>query len=201
MKNNPIRQEVGSSAAMKEKGFVLITALIILLVLTILGIALFRGFGLEQKIAGNTREKTRARNAAQSAIQYAEWWLMQGNNATQTQQTCPTLLNANLNQGAVCETPLAQTTAQLTQVPWSINGTPVGTVYTPPGFSVNGLAGGANTYYAAPRFYIYLVGSSANGQGLIYRIDAVGYGGTPDAVAVIEANFEMGTGVNNLGAE
>lgn len=200
MKNNSICPEAETAAAIKEKGFVLITALIILLVLTILGIALFRGFGLEQKIAGNTREKTRARNAAQSAIQYAEWWLMQGNNATQT-QNCNTLLNANLNQGAVCTNPLAQTTAQLTQVPWNVNGTPVGTVYTPPGFSVNGLAGGANTYYAAPRFYIYLVGSSANGQGLIYRIDAVGYGGTPDAVAVIEANFEMGTGVNNLGAE
>ena len=200
MKNSLRYPETSLPGAIKEKGFVLITALIILLVLTILGIALFRGFGLEQKIAGNTREKTRARNAAQSAVQYAEWWLMQGNNATRTED-CDSLLNANLNQGAVCTNPLAQTTVQLTQVPWAINGTPVGTIYTPPGFVLNGLSGGANTYYAAPRFYIYLVGSVPNSQGLIYRIDAVGYGGTPDAVAVIEANFELGTGVNNLGAE
>ena len=178
----------------------LITALIILLVLTILGIALFRGFGLEEKIAGNTREKTRARNAAQSAIQYAEWWLMQGNDATQT-QVCDTLLNANLNQGAVCTNQLWQTVPSITQVPWTVNGKPVGVVYTPPGFSVTGLAGGTNAYYAAPRFYISLVGMAADGQGNIYKIDAVGYGGTPDAVAVLESTFELGTGVNNLGAE
>lgn len=184
----------------KEQGFVLITALLILLVLTILAISLFRGFGLEQKIAGNTREKTRARDAAESAIQYAEWWLRQGNNSTDT-QTCDSLLNANLNEGAVCTNALASEVVNVTSVPWTINGKAVGVQYTPPGFNVDGLSGGADEYYAAPVFYINLVGMAADGQGMIYRIDAVGYGGTPDAVAVLEATYELGTGVNNLGAE
>ena len=178
----------------------LITALLLLLVLTILGISLFRGFGLEEKIAGNTREKTRAREAAQSALQYAEWWLTQGSNSTQT-TNCTQLLNANAGQGAVCTNQLSISVTNVTDVPWIINGAQVGVSYTPPGFVVDGAAGGENDYYAAPRFYISELGMAADGKGIIYQIDAVGYGGTPDAVAVLQSTFELGSGVSNLGGE
>jgi type IV pilus assembly protein PilX len=62
----------------------LISALLLLLVTTALGIAMFRSFGLLEHIAGNTREKQRALHAAESARTYAEWWLSgnQGLNAT-----------------------------------------------------------------------------------------------------------------------
>ena len=36
---------------------------------------MFRSFGMQEKIAGNMREKQRALQAAVSAEQYAEWWL------------------------------------------------------------------------------------------------------------------------------
>ena len=40
---------------------------------------MFRSFGLDEKIAGNMREKHRALTAAETAEQYAEWWLSNGN--------------------------------------------------------------------------------------------------------------------------
>ena len=38
------------------RGMVLVTALLMLVVVTILGLAMFRSFGLDEKIAGNLRE-------------------------------------------------------------------------------------------------------------------------------------------------
>ena len=68
--------------AFHQKGFVLIAALIFLLVLSIFSIAMFRGFGLQDKVAGNIREKERAFHAAESNLEYAEWWLIQGSADT-----------------------------------------------------------------------------------------------------------------------
>src|SRR6267154_1467163 len=62
-----------------QRGMVLVSSLLLLVVVTILAIGMFRSFGLDEKIAGNTREKQRALQAAVSAQQYAEWWLSVGN--------------------------------------------------------------------------------------------------------------------------
>ena len=67
----------------RQSGMVLITALLLLIVVTILADGMFRSFGLDEKIAGNMREKHRALNAAETAEQYAEWWLANGGNGTQ----------------------------------------------------------------------------------------------------------------------
>ena len=58
-----------------QHGMALITGMLLLIVLTILAMSMFRGYGTQQKIAGNVREKNRAVSAAVSAQQYAEYWL------------------------------------------------------------------------------------------------------------------------------
>jgi Tfp pilus assembly protein PilX len=51
------------------------------------------------------------------------------------------------------------------------------------------------SYYSAPRFYITDLGKSASvGQPEVYKIDAAGWGGSADAVAVVEATFDVYTG-------
>ena len=67
-----------------QRGMALIASLLLLVVITILGIAMFRSFGLQEIVAGNTREKTKALQASESAEQYAEWWLTENGavNAT-----------------------------------------------------------------------------------------------------------------------
>lgn len=189
-----------ASKGSKEHGFVLIASLLILIVVTILGLSLFRGFNVQEQIAGNTREKNRARHAAESALQYAEWWLQQGSNAG-VFTNCTGMLNANINQGQVCTNNLSTVVADVTAVPWKAGTGDIGVQYTPPGLTVTGVSGGQNGYYAIPRFYVSLVGPSADGQGTLFRINSMGYGGTPDAVAVLESTYEVGTGVRDLGGQ
>jgi Tfp pilus assembly protein PilX len=38
-------------------------------------------------------------------------------------------------------------------------------------------------------FYVTDLGQSAAGPGEVYQIDATGWGGTPDTVAVVESTF------------
>ncbi|MBW8079530.1 MAG: hypothetical protein GJU76_15975, partial [Gallionella sp.] len=59
-----------------QRGMVLITTLLLLLVITILALAMFRGVGLENRIAGNVLDKQRALQSAESAQQYAQQWLI-----------------------------------------------------------------------------------------------------------------------------
>lgn len=184
--------------SLTERGFVMVSSLLLLLVVTIIAISMFRSFGIEERIAGNMREKHRALQAAESAQQYAEWWLTSGDNANQT-FNCNVLQNANLNQGQVCLNTLQTSVADVTAVPWQIGGVDVGVDYTPPTMNVAAVSA-FGTYIQQPRFYISLLGASATGQGNVYQINAVGYGGTANAVAVVESTYLVAAGVKDLGA-
>jgi len=52
------------------------------------------------------------------------------------------------------------------------------------------------SYYATPQFYVQYLGQTTN--GVIYQIDAQGYGGSPDTVAVVESTYIVQSGVKNL---
>jgi len=176
-----------------EAGIVLVTSLLLLVVVTILALSMFRSFGIEEKIAGNSREKHRALQAAESAQQFAEWWLTSGNNVNLV-GVCAGTLNANAAQGRVCTNVLPTVVANgVTTVPWIVGGAEAGVIYKPPALTVN-TAGGAGAYYGAPRFYISQLGGAPTGSGTIYQIDAWGYGGTPNAVAVVESTYLIQTG-------
>ncbi len=181
-----------------QKGFVLITALLLLVVVTIIGVSMLRSFGVQQRIATNLREKRRALNAAETAQQYAEWWLSTGNNAATNPITCAALLNANLGQGQVCANILPASVGNVTTVPWVLNGLPVGVTYTPATMTISAAAA-AGTYVTPPVFYISSLGTAADGLGQVFQVDAVGYGGNSSAVAVVESTFEVSQGVVNRG--
>lgn len=191
---------VRPSPRSREAGIVLVTSLLLLLVITLLALSMFRSFGMQEKIAGNLREKHRALQAAESAQQYAEWWLQNSNNINSVLICTATVINANAGAGQVCTNSLtAQGVADVTAVPWKVGGNEIGVSYTPPGMTVS--AGGAtNTYAGAPRFYITLVGAAASGKGNIYKVDAWGYGGDPNTVAVVESTYLVEPLIVDLGA-
>jgi type IV pilus assembly protein PilX len=198
----------GSAAG--QQGMALVSSMLLLLIVTILVVTMFRSFGIQEKIAGNVREKERALHAAESAEQYAEWWLTFGNNLVTGAVTCGApQLNANAGEGQICSNTLALRGAQptlninVTQVPWTIagpGGGPVGVTFLPTGMTI-GAGGTSNNplYFATPVYYIADVGVAADGQGEAYQIDAVGYGGSTNAVAVVESTYEVAKGVQNLG--
>ncbi len=192
-------------ACVRQRGIVLISSLLLLLVVTILALAMFRSMGLGEKIAGNVREKQRALHAATVAQQYAEWWLSTSGIATPT-QTCSTPASANASAANVliCNAPLDNSPATL---PWTSAGAPVGFTYYPNftgatatnmSFVPDASGSSSNSYYSSPAFYISYVGPAMDGGGNVYKIDAVGYGGNALSVAVVESTYEIGSAVKDL---
>jgi len=181
----------------RQRGMALISSLLLLVVVTILALSMFRSFGVEEKIAGNVREKQRALHAAESAQEYAEWWLTQAGSVGPA-TACTALLSANLNEGQICNTSIVAGNDHrlIAQVPWPA----VGVSINPNNLlTVAPTGAAAETYYATPQFYIYDHGPSAAGLGEIYQIDALGYGANPNSVAVVESMFAVSSGVKDLG--
>src|ERR1700755_151106 len=174
-----------------QSGMVLVTSLLLLVVVTIIALSMFRSFGIQEKIAGNMREKQRALQAAISAEQNAENWLSNTGNAVPI--TCTNLLNANIGQGQICANKLPAVVADFTNsdnLPWASGGAPIGVQFLPPGMVLSATKSPnhsnlANPSYArTPAYYISDMGPSADPSlGEIYQVDAVGYGGSLDTVA------------------
>ena len=187
-------------AAAPERGFALITSLLLLFIITILALSMFRGFATQEHIAGNLREKERALHAAVSAQQYAEWWLTQGNNSALGSVACTAgTLNANASEGQICNTTMLA--ANVTTVPWAIQTQylPTG-LCAPPATCTSGAGGtGDPPYFAEPAFYIADVGVAGDGAGEAYQIDAYGYASAVGTVAVVESTYEVQQGVVNRG--
>jgi len=200
-----------------QLGVVLITSLLLLLVVTIMALSMFRSFGIQEKIAGNVREKQRAVQAAASTLQYAEWWLGAQSNApvavsayaaASADVACAGLVSANAGQGQICNNTLASNGVSAASVPWTIPGAgggPIGVSYLPTGMGANGaLCTGnnclsADVYYDVPRFYIADMGSYGR-SGELYQVDAYSYGLSADTIAVVESTVAVSCLVCNPGA-
>ncbi len=166
-----------------EQGFILVASLVILLVLTMLGVTMFRGSGLNEKIANNMKEKGRALQMAQSALHHAEYLLLTNGAQMVTSVNCSGVMTAP----TICQAP-AVTIQDSATGPSLSNGY---ADTNAPGYS-------SSTYYAAPQFYIRFLGPTATGNGMIYDITALGYGGNPSAVAVVENTYQITSKVNAL---
>jgi type IV pilus assembly protein PilX len=175
----------------QARGMVLVTSLLLLVVVTILAVGMFRSFGIDEKIAGNVREKQKALNAAETAEQNAESWLSLGLNTGAV--TCAAPMVA-ANVGQVCTNTLVSLGLNPAVVPWQIvpGGTAnnIGVLYTPSD-GTNIMTTGTGGYSALPGYYIGLLGSVTANRitTTYYQIDAVGYGSSPDTAAVVEATY------------
>jgi type IV pilus assembly protein PilX len=197
----------------RERGVVLVSSLLLLLVVTLMALSIFRSIGMQEKISGNMREKTRALQAAVSTQQYAEWWLGNASNAPRAvaagiasaaDVSCgTTLLDANAGAGQICLNSLI-TAAGLTNVAsWPTSGSTVGVSYTPPGLNFTGTTNNAaiaDIYYVRPRFYIMDIGTLATGRGEAYQVDAYSYGLSANTIAVVESTVAITCQVCNVGA-
>jgi type IV pilus assembly protein PilX len=193
-----------------QRGVVLISSLLLLLVVTIMALSMFRSFGMQERIAGNTREKQRALQAAESAQQYAEWWLAnqsgaiyavsQGSAAYADAACSAATVDANLGttpQICTLGTSLAVESGGTAAV-WPTSAPGVGVAYAPPGMNYN-LAASPNYYANRPHFYITDVGALATGRGETYQVDAYGFGLSNTAIAVVESTVAVVCIVCNIG--
>lgn len=182
---SPIRARPRAS----QRGFALITGLLLLLVVTIIAVTMFRGFSTEEQIAGNTREKQRALNAAVSAEQWAEWWLDTGTAPASADCTGGVI---GSNPGEVCNTALPD----FTQIPWG-----TGVTFTQFNQTLNGMSGPQFNYFSSPVFYVTYTGNNPGLGGDVYQIDAYGYGANASTVAVVESTYVVSKGPPCLSCE
>jgi type IV pilus assembly protein PilX len=179
-----------------ERGMVLITTILLLVVVTLLALAMFRGVGLETRIAGNVMDKQRALQAATSSETYAEQWLI-NNVGTNTLTVCSSATFTTTASPEICSNTLAASTdaQSAAVVPWNIGGAAIGYNYNPtvgsgPLFNVS--AGTANSYAGSPYVYIADLGTDATYANAIdYQVDAWAYGGGAGTVAVVESTYQI----------
>ena len=189
----PMRRLVPIGARAHRRGFIMVVSLLILVVMTLLALAMFRSFGLQERIAGNTRDKQRAFEAAESALQYGEWWLRQGNGGSGA--SCAGAVDGNtLTNMRVCSNALSNPA----DLPWDNR-----TEYVPPRMTVS--AGGGVTsagdvnYAGKPGLYVQYLGLSPDGLTLLYQVNGYGYGGNADTASVVQSTYQMKSGVKDLG--
>lgn len=183
-----------------ETGFALYTALIFLVVLTIVGVAMYSSMGLQQKMSGNMQQKLRALTAADNAAGIAESYLAY--NVIVPDPNC----SAPPSGPRVCvygslPNPVLDST-------WT-PGSTVAVATDSTNFAGQVVPGGGqlSAYAAYPEYYIekvpgiplipgYSMGlgqqyGSGSPSAEVYRITAWGLGGNAGAVAVIQSLYRQ----------
>jgi len=179
-----------AKAVRAEQGFVLVTGLLFLVIVTLLGLALFRSSGLMERVSANTRDKQRAFETAQAALQYGEWFL--GNSTTQVKSACTTTTGKTVATLHVCTEALSVSQATIAALGWQ----PSAFTYTQPNLTV--AAGGGVTssgtdinYQAPPGVYLEDLGLMSDGKTELYQVTAYGYGGNADTSSVVRSTYKV----------
>ena len=188
----PIRSAPRGAA---QRGFILVTGLLFLVVMTIVALAMFRSTGLMERVSANARDKQRSFEAAQSALQYGEWWLSTNKPGTAS-SACSSLASgdtvANIH---VCSNTI-QSDFQTTNVAWTSGFSYTPANLTPPssGTGTGGLVTASNLgsdvlYYDRPGFYLWYIGYSGTKGGDIYQVTAYGFGGSSNTMSVVRSTY------------
>lgn len=186
-----VRAPFVAPARSPESGYILVVSLVVVLLLALIAMSLLGGDTLQTLMAGNLSEKTRALQAANGALAYAEQWVTQNPSAG---IACPA--GATSTTPAVCNSssPAAGTFNPNNLIVPTTNPAAVGTVFSPATMQVS-TSGGANDYYQYPRYYIQYVGLVADSSGApvgsLYQITAAGFGGNQNAVASVQAYYQV----------
>lgn len=173
-----------------QQGFVLVTGLLFLVVVTLLGLALFRSSGLMERLSANSRDKQRAFETAQAALQYGEWFL--GNGAATAKTACNTTTGKTTATIHVCSETLSPARDDIAAMAWAPN------AFAYPQPNVTVLAGGGLTaagtdinYQARPGVYVEDMGLMKDNKSELYQVTAYGYGGNADTLSIVRSTYKV----------
>lgn len=171
----------------RSAGFALFTALVFLLVMSMLGVAMYSSVVRQQHMGGNMQQKVMALTAAGIASHEARYLLRTSTLDVET--TC----DPSTQDPRICQSNLDHETKDAT---WAAGG--YGSVIDSDDFggAVDADGGTEGAYAAYPQYYIQLIDdvsgtNIATGSGYgggasrhLYQITAWGVGGTRSAVAI-----------------
>ena len=178
----------------KEGGFVLIASLLMLIVMTLLAVSMYHNFNEQENIASNTKEKGRAFQIAQSTLQYGEYVLEHDGAGLPAASNCPS--TTPLGAITICSNAVNILPPTSSSNPMKLGN---GMNYTSmaPAITIS-TTGGNSTYYAPPQFYLEYLGAAPSAGGEVYQVTALGYGSTPNAVAVVQSTYELSSNTKCL---
>ena len=161
-----------------QSGAVLIISLIMLLLLTLIGVTGSQVTGLEEKMAGNMRQRNLAFQAAEAALRDAEQFI-QGTDAAFN----PLKLSGGPFQGANCASGLCPTP---TTTSVSFNWTGNGRLYS-------GTI--SSQLVRQPRYVIELISTDPSTDSsriyATFRITAFAWGGDANAVVQLQTKYKL----------
>ena len=170
----------------RQRGVTLFVALIFLMVLALLGIVAAQNSGLEERMAGNTRNRDLAFQAAESALKHVEANLTSGENISTLAFGAPP--NAGLVDGSNCVITtsvacyLSRSNAYWeTTYPWS----PANA--RQPVANLGQVA--SQPLYVVEKLPSAVCSATATG---CFRATARGVGGEGNAVAIVQAIYKVG---------
>jgi type IV pilus assembly protein PilX len=183
--NKPMQTITSTNAPNRQHGAILVVSMLILLVLTILGVTGSRTTVLEERMAGNMRDKELSFQSAEAALRDGEQWVGPQAKAPDSVTTCSTapcnLWEYNVSGITDLETKTLSW--------WQSNGVEYGT-------------SGSKEFTGAahdPRYlleeYYESPGSLVLGKGKtksvrkVYRVTAIGVGGTETTQSILQSMY------------
>ena len=164
----------------KQQGVILIISLVMLLLLTLIAMSGMQTTTLEEKIAGNKRNRNLAFQAAESALREAEQWIQGSNTAFN-----PLKLSNGPFQGADCSNGLCPTTSPAIWAVADFNWSVKGRSYT----------GVLQTISQQPRYVIELleqkVNVDSNKMSALFRITVMAWGSDPNVVVQLQSLYNL----------
>ncbi|RUL62501.1 hypothetical protein EKH79_16680 [Dyella dinghuensis] len=190
----------------KQRGFVLIASMLMLVVLTFMAVAMYHSFTTQQNMTANTKEKGRAFQMAQSTLQYAEYQLL-----TRGLGIFPTTCTAPPSPSSTFTVCGSLSTEHVVIVPpssgnpeWSLTNA---MTYNPDNQDTSvaiSTTPGQNTYYREPEYYVQYLGTTTattcpTSKPALYEVTALAFGASPNTVAMVQSTYQLLPTVCNLG--
>jgi type IV pilus assembly protein PilX len=191
----------------KQRGFVLIASMLMLVVLTFMAVAMYHNVTTQQSMTANTKEKGRAFQMAQSTLQYGEYELLtRGLDIYPTNCTAPPSPSSTFTVCGSSPTEAASVFNPSSSNPqWSIKNA---MTYDPDNQDSNvdiSTTPGQNTYYKEPQYYVQYLGTTTattcpTSKPALYQVTALAFGASPNTVAVVQSTYQLVPTVCNIGA-
>lgn len=147
-----------------ERGSALIVGLVFLLVMTIIGVTAMQGTSLQERMAGNLRDRTLAFQATEAALRAGETWLLVPANETAAQGHADLAAPQNWNGG--------------------------GSHGTAAGFIADALHSADPVFHISPPRLVRVGASLPPEFRRVYEVTARGVGGSDTAVVVIQSRMD-----------
>lgn len=184
-----------------QNGFILVTSLIFLVIITLLAVSAINSSTLQQRMANNQREKSRALDAADAALRHVETLL-----ASNDFRQCNPVMNPGASTSANSNNSCNTNASELTVVPASPDANQSATYYlsdafwSQPGVSTYPLPGDSGNSGLNIQYVVEYVREQANdlnpgsaGTVLLFRITARARGRSPASRAVVQSVYQITT--------